>query len=201
MCAKKIKIQSKKAVKIVLKTIDNKELVDTAKFLQTSWKKIGVDTEIQVVDRKDLNNIVKDRDFESLLFGYSIKNEKDYYSFFSSKERNYPKLNISNYTSKQTDKILDVLSGENSESRVQDLVHQLSVEIADDNPIIILYKPEFVFAHFLPYQIKLPNTINDESDRYAYVEYWYTSTEKVFSIFKDSETIAKTIDRLDTLLY
>jgi ABC-type transport system substrate-binding protein len=184
-------------VKLVLTTIQNKELEETAKFLQTSWKKIGLETEIRVVDRKDLNNIVKDRDFEGLLFGFSIKTEKDYYSFFSSKERSYPKLNISNYTSKQTDKILDVLSGENSDARVKDLVNQLSVEIADDNPVIILYKPQFVFAHFLKTQIKLPNTIRSEEDRYDYIEYWYTHTEKVLNIFQTS----KVIDRLDTLLY
>lgn len=191
------KSSDKTAVKIKLTTIQNSELEETAKFLQTSWKKIGVETEIIVVDRKDLNNIVRDRDFEGLLFGYSIKNEKDYYSFFSSKERTYPKLNISNYTSKQTDKILDVLSGDNSEPRVKDLLNQLSVEISADNPVIILYKPQFVFAHFLAYQIKLPNKIQSEEERYAYIENWYTNTEKVLSIFKNS----KIVDRLDTLLY
>lgn len=185
------------AVKIKLTTIENKELVETAKYLQNSWKKIGIDTEIQVIDRKDLTNIVRDRDFEALLFGFSIKSEKDYYSFFSSKERTYPKLNISNYTSKQTDKILSVLSGENNEARVQDLLKQLSAEIADDNPVIILYKPEFVFAHFLDPKIQLPGIIRSEEDRYVFIENWYTNTEKVLKIFNQS----KIINKLDTLLY
>ncbi len=197
MSTKKASETKKEAVKITLTTIQNKELEDTAKYLQSAWKKIGIQTEIKVIDKKDLNNVVRDRDFEALLFGFSIKSEKDYYSFFSSKERSYPKLNIANYTSRQSDKILDALSGDNSPARTQDLINQLSVEIEDDNPVIILYKPKFVFAHFLDTQIKLPNTIRSEEERYSYIKNWYTDTEKVLNIFNQS----KIVDRFDTLLY
>lgn len=188
---------NKEAVKITLTTIQNKELEETAKYLQNSWKKIGVQTEIKIIDKKDLNTVVKDRNFDALLFGFSIKTEKDYYSFFSSKERSYPKLNISNYTSKQTDKILSVLSGDNSPERIQDLVNQLSVEIEDDTPVIILYKPKFVFAHFLDTNIQLPKLLTSEEDKYTYIKNWYTNTEKVLKIFNQS----KIVDRFDTLLY
>lgn len=184
-------------VKITITTIQNSELIETANFLKNSWKKIGVDTEVRVIDRKDLNSVVKDRDFEALLFGYSIREPKDYYSFFSSKERTYPKLNISNYTSKQTDKILDVLIDEAEPNRILDLTNQLSVEVENDNPVLILYKPQFVFAHFLTHQIELPNRMKDEQDRYREVENWYTNTEKVFKIFRN----VYFVDILDTYLY
>jgi peptide/nickel transport system substrate-binding protein len=197
MSTKKSTDSKDEAVKIKLTTIQNEELIETAKYLQTAWKKIGIETEIQVLDRKDLNSVLKERDFEALLFGFSIKSEKDYYSFFSSKERTYPKLNISNYTSRQTDKILGVLGGENSEARVQDLLKQLSVEISEDNPIIILYKPLFVFEHFNALQIQLPKVIQSEEDRYAFVENWYTKTEKVFKVFNES----KIVEKFDALLY
>lgn len=189
--------KEKVPVTITITTIQNEELVDTANFLAGAWKKIGIDTKINVIDRKDLNGVVKDRDFEALLFGYSIRESKDYYSFFSGKERNYPKLNIANYTSKQVDKILDVLVDESDPARIADLTNQLSVEIAQDNPVIILYKPQFVFAHFLPYQIELPNTIKDDSERYSMIESWYTDTEKVFKIFNNKAFI----DKLDMYLY
>lgn len=187
----------KKVVKIKLTTIENTELQETAKFLSLAWKKIGVETEIVVINRTDLNETAKERDFEALLFGYSIKSPKDYYSFFSSKERTYPKLNISNYTSKQVDKILDILVTEKEQSRIDDLTAQLSVELEADNPVIILYKPQFVFAHFLKTQITLPNKITSKDDRYGYIEDWYINTEKVFNVFKQ----LKFIDQLDILLY
>ena len=109
----------------------------------------------------------------------------------------YPKLNISNYTSKDVDKILDTLLGENDPTRIADLTSQLSVQIGKDNPVIILYKPQFVFAHFLKTQIKLSNTIETASDRYDFIEYWYTDTEKVLNIFQSLPFINK----LDTWLY
>jgi hypothetical protein len=61
----------------------------------------------------------------------------------------------------------------------------------------MLYKPQFVFAHFLSQQIILPNEIVEESDRYAFIQNWYTDTEKVFMFF----TKLRFVDKLDTLLY
>lgn len=180
-------------VKIKITTIQNRELEETAKFISNSWKKIGVETQIEIIDRKDLGSVVKNRDFEGLLFGISIKKESDYYSFFSSKERNYPKLNISNYTSKDADRILDVLVTETDKDRIQDLTKQLEEVLAKDGPIIMLYKPQFVFAHFLNTKIKLPEEIQEENARYAYIENWYTTTEKVLSIFNKT----RLVDKLD----
>lgn len=188
---------NKTKVRIQITTIQNTELVETAKFIQNSWKKIGIETDIKIIDKKDLSSVVKERDFETLLFGYSIKNAKDYYSFFSSKERNYPKLNISNYTSKDADKVLESLTTEDNESKISDLLNRLSNYISQDNPVIVLYKPKFVFAHFLKTQIKLPSTVKGEEERYSYVEFWYTDTEKVLPIFNN----LRLIDKLDTILY
>ncbi len=177
------KKQEKVAVKIKITTIQNVELVETAKFIKNSWEKIGVQTDIQVIDKHDLNDFVKKRDFEGLLFGFSIKNSSDYYSFFSSKERNFPKLNISNYTNKDVDRILESLNTEANISKKKSLLENLSDEISTDNPILVLYKPQFVFAHYKNVNAKLPTTIKNEEDRYTFINEWYTNTEKVLSIF------------------
>lgn len=191
------KTTNKTQVKIKLTTIQNEELVETAKFLANSWKKIGVETEIKIIDRKDLNQLVKERDFEGLLFGFSIKTVSDYYSFFNSKERSFPKLNISNYTNSSVDKILENLNNERKTANQKELIKQLSDIISKDNPVIILYKPQFVLAHFLKTQIQLPNTIKSEEDRYSYINNWFTDTEKVLSIFSKFNFINK----IDMLLY
>lgn len=184
-------------VKVSLTTIENPELIETAKFIALSWKKIGIQTDIKIISRQDLNTVVKDRDFENLLFGFSIKKHQDYYSFFSSKERTYPKLNISNYTSISADKVLDTLVNETDPVKTKNLLEKLSKEISSDNPVIILYKPQFVFAHFQKIHITLPNVIKSEDARYTYINDWYTNTEKVLSIWKNISFINK----LDTLLY
>jgi ABC-type transport system substrate-binding protein len=188
---------SKSQVKIKLTTISNSELEQTAKLIANSWQKIGVQTDIDVIDKKDLNSVVKNRDFEALLFGFSIKSPKDYYSFFSSKERTYPKLNISNYTQKDADRILESLESETDERKIADYVQKLSDIIERDNPVIILYKPEFVFAHFLKTKIKLPEEIKSEENRYEFVNYWYTDTEKVLPLF----TKIRIPDLFDQILY
>jgi len=187
----------KVGIKVSLTTIENPELVETAKFIAQSWKKIGIETDIKIISRNELNTVVKDRDFENLLFGFSIKNTKDYYSFFESGERTYPKLNISNYTSIEADKILNVLNGEADDTRKKELLKKLSDKISQDNPVIILYKPQFVFAHFLKSHIILPNTIKGEENRYMFINKWYVNTEKVIPIFNKFNFI----DKLDTYFY
>jgi ABC-type transport system substrate-binding protein len=192
---KKKNTEENSPVKISITTINNRELIETAEFLATTWKKIGVETTIKKIDRKELQTVVKDRDFDILLFGLSIKNNADYYSFFSSKERNYPKLNISNYTNKKVDTYVENLQTEKNEKNISELKQDLSLELENDMPIIMLYKPLFVQAVGSMHTLSLPTFMQNEEDRYRFYKNWYLYTEKVLKFFVGSSFIDK-LDRL-----
>ena len=179
-----------KPVVIKLTTIDNVEIKETANFVATEWKKIGVETNIEVVDRKNVASLVKDRSFEILLFGFSVKENNDYNAFFNSKERTYPKLNISNFANKNVDKILENLN------QNKNGLTSLSQELEDNMPVIILYKPKYIFASRLLTQTLINPFLKNEEDRYLSINNWYVKTEKVLSIWKNIPFI----DNLDIIL-
>jgi peptide/nickel transport system substrate-binding protein len=144
--------KEREVVKISITTINNKELVDTANFVANSWKKLGVETEIRTIDRSQLQQVVKERDFDTLLFGFSTKDYSDYYSFFHSEERTFPRLNIANYASKKADAILNNLKSEKDFKKKAELLSDLSKELSEDTPIILLYKPlKLLIKLFLPH--------------------------------------------------
>lgn len=183
----------KSPVSIKITTIDNKELVETANFVKTSWEKIGVQTSVEIIDRKNVANVVKDRNFEILLFGFSIKDKKDYYSFFHSKERTYPKLNIANFANKNVDQIL-----ENDSS--SDYLSKLSSELENTLPVIILYKPQYIFASRLLKQPLINSSIKNEEDKYLNINNWYTEAEYVLNIWNKFQILKTFINKLDILI-
>jgi ABC-type transport system substrate-binding protein len=81
-----------------------------AEMVKVDWAKIGVTANIAIYDVSDLNqNIIKDRDFQVLLFGAITETPSDLYAFWHSSQRTYPGLNISNYVSKELDENLEIL--------------------------------------------------------------------------------------------
>ena len=192
--------KSKEVVKISITTINNKELVDTANFVANSWKKLGIETTIKTVDRSQLQQIVRDRDFDTLLFGFSIKKSSDFWSFFHSSERTFPKLNIANYASKKTDSILESLSAEQDSKRQAVLLSDLSKNLEADTPVIMLYKPLFVQAITGNIVTIMPESINSEEDKYKMLQHWFTDTEKVLKFFETNAFLKTMSFTLDTLL-
>lgn len=163
-------------VKISITTINNKELIDTANFVAAAWKKLGVEVEVNTIDRAQLQQVVRDRDFDALLFGFNIKKLSDYESFFHSAERTFPKLNIANYASKKADQLIDNLDAKT--------LPELSQILETEVPVIMLYKPVFVQALTGPVKVIMPEQINKEEDKYKLVNHWFTGTEKVLPWFE-----------------
>jgi ABC-type oligopeptide transport system substrate-binding subunit len=166
----------REVVKISITTINNKELIDTANFVAAAWKKLGVEVEVNIIDRAQLQQVVRDRDFDTLLFGFNIRKLSDYESFFHSSERTFPKLNIANYASKKADQLIDSLDAKT--------LPELSKVLETEVPVIMLYKPVFIQALTGKVQVVMPEQINKEEDKYKLVNHWFTGTEKVLPWFE-----------------
>lgn len=167
---------NREVVKISITTINNKELIETANFVAAAWKKLGLEVEVKTIDRSQLQQVVRDRDFDTLLFGFNIRKLSDYESFFHSSERTFPKLNIANYASKKADQLIDNLDAKT--------LPELSKVLETEVPVIMLYKPVFIQALTGKIQVVMPEQINKEEDKYKLVNHWFTGTEKVLPWFE-----------------
>ena len=152
-----------------------------AEMIKNDWEAIGVHTTIAVYEVADLNQtIIKDRDFQALLFGSITQSPSDLYAFWHSSQRTYPGLNISNYVSKKLDANLETLrESENELSRIT-AYEDVKKEFAEETPGIFLFAPSLIYITKDKITSPLPLYSFDNSSRFTLVESWYKYTDSVW---------------------
>jgi len=183
------KKDGKKILSFSIATSNIKELVDAANTTADVWKKVGAQVEVKVFDPNDFNqNVIRQRNYDAILFGLVVGKVSDLYAFWHSSQRNDPGLNISGYANIKTDSLLEKIRTLNDKSEVQDELTTFETEIKKDVPAVFLYSPNFIYT--VPEKIK-GNEINHlvtADERFAEVYKWYINTEQILRVFKNEES-------------
>lgn len=161
------------------------DLKAVATILQEEWRKIGAEVDIKFFEANgDLSqNVIRPRNYESLLFGISAARDLDLFPFWHSSQRNDPGFNIGLYANITTDKLLEearvIL---NKDERMEKYI-QFEKEVLEDSPAIFIYSPDFIYV--LPRKLKEVDLglISQSSDRFLNVHNWYIETDKIWKIF------------------
>lgn len=164
-----------------LTTSNDPLLVAIANAIKTQWEEVGITTSIQNVDITELKqNIIKDRNYEALIFGQILSVMPDPFSFWHSTQRNYPGLNLSNYNNKKVDKLLEEIRVEDNQLVRNSILENTQKLLLDDVPAIFLCNP--TYSYFVSDKIKgiQPELIADPSERFAGISNWYLHTQRSF---------------------
>jgi len=156
-------------------------LVKTANMLRSSWEKIGFKVNIISQSPDEVaNNIIKNRDYEALLFGNILSRSSDLFSFWHSSERFYPGLNLSLYSNKKVDSLIAAsrqnLDAEERRKQFDDL----QATIANDYPAIFLYSPDYLYLAAKNLNGPEPGLLAEPADRLKNANHWYLKTARVF---------------------
>ena len=174
-----------KTFSFTISTADTPELKYTAQIIQKQLRSIGINTELQIFQLNDLeNSVIKKRSFDSLLFGQFVRNDADLYAFWHSSQKDVSGLNITGYSSKNIDTLIEKLFSTNDETIRTATLSSLKDELSNA-PVIWLYQPDFVYALHRPvYGININNLIS-KHDRFANIYQWYVQTDTVWKMFKN----------------
>lgn len=173
--------KSTSTLEITLATANTDEMKRVAEMIKSDWEKIGVTTTIAIYDVSDLNqNIIKDRDFQALLFGTITQTPSDLYAFWHSSQRTYPGLNISNYVSKKLDTNLEILRTSNDELEKIGAYTNVKKEFEEEVPGIFLFAPSLIYLTTDSVTTMLPTYSTDNASRFLLIEHWYKYSEKVW---------------------
>lgn len=168
-------------LEITLATANTDEMKKVAEMIKKDWEAIGVTALISIYDVSDLNqNIIKERDFQALLFGAITETPSDLYAFWHSSQRTYPGLNISNYVSKELDQNLETLRSSREESERAEAYSALKNEFIEEVPGIFLFAPSLIYITNDKNVSPLPHYSYDTSSRFMLVESWYRYTNQVW---------------------
>jgi peptide/nickel transport system substrate-binding protein len=174
------KVPDKEKLDIILTVPDIPELSKTAEILQSSWQQVGFQVKISLVPPVEfIDSIIRQRNYEILIFGQVLNLDPDPFSFWHSSQKNDPGLNLSLYQNKTVDTLLKSARGElDAEKRLKSY-GDLSSQITKDIPAVFLYSPKYLYV--VNEKIKGIKTtkINLPADRFASIENWYIETKRV----------------------
>jgi len=170
-----------------LSTANIPELKAVAELLKGEWEKMGAKVNLKIFEIGDLNqNVIRPRQYDTLLFGEVIGRDMDLFAFWHSSQRNDPGLNIAMYANITTDNLLEQIRIITDEEIRQEKFERFQKEIADDRPAIFLYSPEFIYiASDKIKNIKIEQ-ITIPSERFLDIQQWYIETDKIWKIFSNS---------------
>src|SRR3989338_4253480 len=173
-----------KELTFTLATADSPELVATAEELVTMWKAAGINVDLHVYPLSELNtNIIRPRAYDALLFGEVVGRTLDLFAFWHSSQRNDPGLNLAMYTNARADSFLAQARTTTNRKERETLYRSFVEIIKKEKPAVFLYAPQLIYV--------LPETIlgtefgvlATSAERFLNVYEWYTSTERVWSVF------------------
>jgi peptide/nickel transport system substrate-binding protein len=166
-------------LEIRLTTSNWPELTMVADQIKKQWEAAGAKVNVETLDLSELQQVIRDRDYEALLFGEVLGLDPDPLSFWHSSQKRDPGLNLALYDNKDADKLLeDARLTQDKPARLSKY-DDFQKTVAKDVPAIFLYSPDYLYAQ--PAKIKNNNTsiVSIPSDRFATVNQWYINTRRV----------------------
>jgi len=156
-------------------------LAKTAAAIQSAWQAIGVQVNIMPDSPSDIaSQVIKNRNYEALLFGNVLGPSSDLYSFWDSSQRFYPGLNLAIYSNKDVDADIEHARQETSSTKIIADMADAQSKIGGDNPATFLYSPDYVYVTNKNVQgIEASKLLSDASDRFREVPSWYLNTARV----------------------
>jgi peptide/nickel transport system substrate-binding protein len=173
---------------LTITTASTPDLEAAASLLKDAWESIGVQVSLRMFEPGDLNqNVIRKRDYDSLLFGQVIAKDSDMYAFWHSTRRSDPGLNVAMYSNAKVDRALDELSASSTLSIAARSERLLAIEtqIMDDMPAVFLYSPSYIYISPIQYTEAFPARIEAPAERLSHVYRGYLKTERIWPVFKD----------------
>jgi ABC-type transport system substrate-binding protein len=166
----------------VLKTTDNPTLVATANLIKEQWGKQGIKIEVQAINEDDIKKVIRERNFDILLFGEKLGGIPDPIPFWHSSQRVDPGLNLSLYQSTKAD---DLMEKARKYSNFEDdnrkkILEDLQNVMIGDAPAIPLFTTDYLYLINKNVKGVLTEKIIEPSKRFADISNWYIKEKRVW---------------------
>jgi peptide/nickel transport system substrate-binding protein len=156
-------------------------LIETANQIKENWAAIGASATLIVMNPTDVaNDVIRNRNYQMILFGNILNNTPDVLSFWHSAERFYPGLNLALYDNKTIDTALETIRREFDQEKRDKALAQLQTQIKNDVPAIFLFSPKYLYAAPKNFGGLNEQFITTPANRFDKVNEWYLKTSRVF---------------------
>ena len=164
-----------------LKTTNYSILSDVAENIKNQLSKIGVKVDIETFDNSEIKQIIRERNYDMILFGEKLTSMPNPLPYFHSTQIFDPGLNLSLWQNEKADKLLEEIRL--SYDFNDDLINKLKdfeKIFFEENPVILLYSPNYIY--YISPKIKglEGQKIITPSERFYNIENLYIKTKKIW---------------------
>jgi len=165
-------------LKISLKTVNQPVLIKVAELLKKQWQELGIETEIKSFESAEKEKVIKERDYQTLLFGEALTMIPDPFPFWHSNQKIDPGLNLAVYESKKADKLLEEIRQNLDPEKRKERLQELQNVILEDAPAVFLYQPDYLYLVSKKVKGIDIKMVVGPSKRFSEIEDWYIKTKR-----------------------
>ncbi len=167
---------------INLSTVDNEDNILVVNAIKNFWEKLGVKTNISIVDIDKIQaEVIKPRKFEALFYGQVVGSDPDSYVFWHSSQIGENGLNIANYANSKVDSLLEEARLITDQEQRTQKYKEFQKIITDDVAAIFMYSPLYTYIQSKEVKGFATKSIFRPSDRFSNIADWYIKTRKKIS--------------------
>jgi peptide/nickel transport system substrate-binding protein len=156
------------------------ELTQVANQLKEQWKLVGIDLEVDILPTSELQQSIKERNYQMLLFGEILNLDPDPFSLWHSSQKRDPGLNLALYDNTAADTILeDARKTLNPEERIKKY-NDFQKLVTEDVPALFLYSPYYLYGQSKKINGFGNKTISTPSDRFFNIQGWFIDTKRIW---------------------
>jgi ABC-type transport system substrate-binding protein len=149
-----------------------------ANELKAAWEAKGAMVNISALRSADIQESIRNRDYEALLFGNILNVEGDLYSFWHSSKRFYPGLNLALFNSREADLLMEEIRSEPDPEKRDSLLQSLSSAITDSVGAVFTVSPDYLYVASPRLKGFSAEKAITASDRLGNAASWYVNTNR-----------------------
>lgn len=168
---------------VKLTTVDQDENIKTASIIKEAWEALGIKTELVIISKnKILQDIIKPRDYQILIFGEIMNSSSGPYPFWHSSQIKHPGLNLSVLTNKDIDTSLENIRQAKNDVSKQESLITFQQKLLAEHFAIFLYNSTYTYPVGRNLQgLNDLNFVNVPADRFSNIHSWYLKTKRQLS--------------------
>lgn len=151
-----------------------------ANELKAAWEAQGAFVDVRILRSTDIQESIRNRDYEALLFGNILSIPNDLHSFWHSAKRFYPGFNLAFFNNQEADTLMEYIRSEAVPEKKQDLLQRLSSVIVDNIGAVFTVFPDYIYVTSPRLKGFIIEKAITSADRLDNVELWYVKTNRVF---------------------
>jgi len=148
--------------------------------LKSAWEAKGAVVNISALRSADIQESIRNRDYEALLFGNILNVEDDLYSFWHSSKRFYPGLNLALFNSREADALMENIRSEADPEERAALLDSLSSVITDNIGAVFTVSPDYLYVASPRLKGFSADKATTAANRLENAESWYVNTNRKF---------------------